>query len=163
MIERYVLVAVVYFLYIIIYISIPVKRNAMKKDSGSCLLSFSKPITVRHIAILVVSVLLIPIVLFFTYRFFVLLVFAACGVMGSYMSAKEITYGPYYGVYQMGFCADGAYISFDDISSIKDSENIAEINVSKVTLKNNRVKAIYFSSESEKNVVISKLKEMKVI
>ena len=163
MMEKIIIMASAYILYILVLISIPLKRKSMKKVCGHCLLSFSKKITVRHIAILIVSALIILLVYFFAYKFYVNIVIAGCGVMGAYISAKEITYANLYGVYENGFSVDGLYISYDTISSIIDVDNMPDVTAARIVYKKNGTRTIHFASESEKNVILSKLKKMKVI
>lgn len=162
MMEKIMIMAVAFLLYILVLIFIPLKRKAMKKVCGECILSFSKKIGIRNYAVLVAAVLVILIVYFINYKLYVSIVIAACGVMGAYISAKEIAYADMYGVYENGFSVDGLYISYDSVSSIVDLDNISDVTAARIMYKNNSTRTIHFASESEKNVILAKLKKMKV-
>lgn len=164
MLEKIVVIIIAYLAYIGIIISIPLRKKSTEKHCGSCLLSFSKPVSKRNYVILVVAALLIPLIYFFTYKFYVDIAIAGCGVVGAYIAAKEITFSDLYGVYENGFCAGGLYIPYEKLSSINavDSKDGTNTTV-RIVYKKGETQSLTFASESEKNIILKKLKELKVL
>lgn len=163
MLEKIITIGVAFLLYVGTLVSIPFKKKNMQKNCGKCILSFSRKFSYRDIAIYILAALVILLVYFFNWQLFVNIVMAGCGVFAAYTASKDITYSDLYGVYENGFCMDGVYIPFEKISSITAVDNMPDPNSVRVILVDNKVHTIRFSSESEKNVVLAKLKSLKVI
>lgn len=158
-----IIIGIALVLFIFFQILMPVKKSAMVKSCGKCLMSFEKGSKVRNILIQVLAFIVIILPLVFTYEYYINAIFCGCGVLGSYIGLKEMHFGPLYGIYENGICYSGTYIPFDKIESYTDVDNNASaITTIRFYLSNKKTVSLAFESESQKRVVLAKLKELKV-
>lgn len=153
---------IAYVLAVAMLIAIPIKRRKMLKTSGKCLMAFPKKEGFRNVSIIVFALALITLVYFFNYKFYVNIALCGCGVIGTYIAAKEIAFSDLYGIYENGLCASGVYIPYDQITNIIDVDNIAGVTTTLHVYRNKKMDSLSFDSEQQKNIILKKLTELKV-
>lgn len=158
-----IIIGIALLLFIAFQILMPLKRRAMLKSCGDCLMSFEKNSTPRNILIQILAFIVIILPLVLTYEYYINAIFCACGVLGSFMGLKELYFAPLYGIYENGICYSGTYLSFDKIEDYCDVDNSANAPTTiRFYLSKNKLVSLAFESESQKRVVLAKLKELKV-
>lgn len=163
--QNVIVVIISYILYILTFVSIPIRKNLVMKETGKLIYSFSQKIGTRVILIDVFSAVLIALAFLNYSNPVIRFILAACGVMGAFISTNDIIYKPMYGIYENGIISAEKYIRFEDIITFPvlnlpaDELKDYPPNPLVLSTKTRGEVLIYFDSDEQSEIVQKKIFE----
>lgn len=107
-----------FFLYVLLIVSIPLRKKYALKKAGSCIIAVKKRKDAAGLGVLICCPVLIATLLLRNLAPYMNVVIGVVALTAAELTVRELSYASISGLYENGIIGSGRYISFDDIISL---------------------------------------------